>query len=205
MGALSPKSQRASVLGERGFSLLELLVVMGVIALLLALAIPAFNSIGGGNNLARAGNQLGDALALARQLAMAQNRDVAVRLITSPTDFYIDRFQIVAPGASAVDDDILSRIETLPIKVMVSSAASISPLVSSAETGITTLPGGGTVSHYQIRFNAEGMLASSGAFLTLHAPTDADKVPSSSVAAFDANFYTIQINPITGSLAIHRP
>lgn len=58
---------------HRGFSLLELLVVMGIILLILGLAIPAFNVIGRGMSLTKAGDDVAGVLKQARAHAMANN------------------------------------------------------------------------------------------------------------------------------------
>jgi prepilin-type N-terminal cleavage/methylation domain-containing protein len=62
-----------------GFSLVELLVVIAILVLLATVSLPAFNSITRGSNLQRAGQMIGDQFALARQEAVARNRDVIVQ------------------------------------------------------------------------------------------------------------------------------
>jgi prepilin-type N-terminal cleavage/methylation domain-containing protein len=57
----------------RGFSLIELLVVMALIGLLVALTIPAMNSIKGAGNVTKAAYDIAGALEQARAYAMANN------------------------------------------------------------------------------------------------------------------------------------
>lgn len=65
-----------------GFSLLELLVVVAIISLLLTLLVPAFSSIGKGNELAVSGGRFVDLLNLARVNAMSKNAMTAVVINT---------------------------------------------------------------------------------------------------------------------------
>jgi prepilin-type N-terminal cleavage/methylation domain-containing protein len=65
---------------RRGFTLLELMVVVTIMALLVALGIPAFNSINSGRDLARAATELAGVLEVARSSAMARNTHVFVGL-----------------------------------------------------------------------------------------------------------------------------
>jgi prepilin-type N-terminal cleavage/methylation domain-containing protein len=63
-----------------GFSLIELLVVIAVIAIMTALAVPAFNSVRGAGSLAKAASDISGTLQQARSYAMSQNTYVYVGL-----------------------------------------------------------------------------------------------------------------------------
>lgn len=73
-----PSPRRRAVMSGAAFSLMELLIVIGVIALLAALAIPAYNTIGRANNLTRAASDLSALLKLARTEAVARQTYVWV-------------------------------------------------------------------------------------------------------------------------------
>ncbi len=62
----------------RGFSLVELIVVIGIIVLILVLAMPAFNKMVQGSNLAQGNNMVSAYIAAARAAAMQQKRTVAL-------------------------------------------------------------------------------------------------------------------------------
>lgn len=62
----------------RGFSLIELLTVVGLIAMLSVFVMTAFNSIGRGGTMSRAGGDIAALLEQARTHAMAQNTYVWV-------------------------------------------------------------------------------------------------------------------------------
>lgn len=64
----------------RRFSLVELLVVLGIMALLMTLGLPAFNELLQGDAAQRGARQLSTAMAQARSLAASQRRYVALLL-----------------------------------------------------------------------------------------------------------------------------
>src|SRR5436190_15437159 len=64
------KSQIANRKSRRGFSLTEILIVIAIIVLLLALALPAFNFISGGRSVDGAMNGISAFLARARTEAV---------------------------------------------------------------------------------------------------------------------------------------
>lgn len=66
-----------------GYSLLEILCVVALVAILSALAAPAFGSIRRNAAIVAAGNQFADALALARQKASSQNTFTCLVLVTN--------------------------------------------------------------------------------------------------------------------------
>ena len=64
---------------SEGFSMIELLVVMGVIAVILAMAVPAMQSMMSGNKLTQAADNMRSALATMQQEAIKGNEAVEVR------------------------------------------------------------------------------------------------------------------------------
>jgi prepilin-type N-terminal cleavage/methylation domain-containing protein len=67
-----------------GFTLAELLIVIGIMAIMFTIAIPRFEDIGRGGKMRAAISELRSTLALARQWAIANREDVFVVL---PDDF----------------------------------------------------------------------------------------------------------------------
>jgi type IV fimbrial biogenesis protein FimT len=63
---------------QRGFTLIELMVTIAVAAILVAMAVPGFQSAVNGNRLATAANEMVASLQTARVEAIRRNRRVAV-------------------------------------------------------------------------------------------------------------------------------
>ncbi len=61
---------------NRAFTLLELLVVMGIIALMIGIAVPSFNSMNKGANIRTATSQVLASMAVARQYSVASRQKV---------------------------------------------------------------------------------------------------------------------------------
>jgi prepilin-type N-terminal cleavage/methylation domain-containing protein len=69
-----------------GFSLLEMLVVVAVIAILISASVGIFNSQATRPSLTRVGNELVGALTFAQQQAITRNTASAFLVVTKPTD-----------------------------------------------------------------------------------------------------------------------
>lgn len=78
---------------SRGFTIIELLVTMGIMAMLMAIAVPAFISLLPGINLNSGGRRLGIDLQLARAKAISQNTQYRIAFPALPASFYtVERF-----------------------------------------------------------------------------------------------------------------
>src|SRR5262245_62430439 len=76
---------------EGGFTLLELLVVLAILGLTVALAVPVFNRVMPGLELKAAARTVAAAMREARGIAVSSNREVAVTIDVSSHTLEIGR------------------------------------------------------------------------------------------------------------------
>lgn len=195
------------------FSLVELLVVIGVMGLLLAITIPALSSIQDSSDLNRGAHLLASQINYARQLASSQSKPMEVRLIelsNRPGGGY-HAIQIWQPDDQDPSQSRpLSRLAILPQTAFVTRTDSTRSKLLEYLDPALTMPAGGVVGGakyqaFQIRPN--GSVVSSATtsqrqdlYLTI---VSAKRENLS--AALDANYITVQVNPMTGGTAIYRP
>ena len=110
----SPLQNRPS-----GFTLLELMVVIGIMAVALGFAVPAFQSIGRGTALTSAGNMLTSLASSARQNSASRNVLTAMVLITGTgTEADYRAIGLYEFGASGFWQQV-GKWETLPVGIAV--------------------------------------------------------------------------------------
>lgn len=202
---------------ERGFSLVELLIVMAIILILAVLTIPAFSSFGRANALSASGQSLVDALNLARQTALTRSRSVQVRFYKlpeevggseSPSDYRA--FQLFLVDGYSTNS--LTRVRYLDKPIVISPVAKATSLWDDAScpertpvAGDTTLSEAGLNYRFrQFSFRADGstdLPLDRSWFLTLSAKTDGAK----ETGGLPANFITIQIDPQSGRTKTFQP
>jgi len=189
------------------FSLIELLVVVAIIGIMAALAVPAFSSISSASGITRGGQLLGDHIILARQEASTKNRDIEVRLIDMTNGAWsgYTALQLWIKDESGVLSP-LGKVQKLPDGVVISSNAIYSPLLTADSTvGSGAMPNSGPAAlrpYQAFRIRANGSPSSSittnNNFLTVIMARDASQTPP-------ANYYSVSMNPITSKVKIYRP
>lgn len=208
-----------------GFSLVEMIVVVGIIAVIAAFAVPAANTIIRGSQISQASQLVTDQISLARQMALTKNRSVEVRFyryadseqpgedIEKPeTGKFraIQLFEIQENGVAIA----IGKITRLPMSVVIndgklttlidtegnSSQKPKEPVDADPE-----LPRGvkKKYEYSSFRFLPDGstnLPVTKTWYATIHAITDivdSDTPPP--------NFFTIQVDPVSGTTKSYRP
>ncbi len=201
-----------------GFTILELLLVVGVMLIAIGLAVPAMRSLMTSGEMNRAEQIVIQQLTSARQTAMARNRRVEVRF------FVFDDPNILGPESYArsmqtflIEEDNtavpLGKLVKLPGTVVINTHATISTVMSRSDKTFLppadpkrNLPEVGDqyqVKAFQFRPDGSTNLMGSGQwFVTLVSSAPAVQATA---ASLPDNFATIQIDPIGGSVRSYRP
>ncbi|WP_413785040.1 GspH/FimT family pseudopilin [Marinobacter sp. DY40_1A1] len=85
---------------QRGFTIIELLILMAVLGVVAAIAIPNFSRLIQNNQLTTTNNDLVGALNMARSEAV--RRGAAVSVVPNPT--FTERYQVTAGGGAVISD-----------------------------------------------------------------------------------------------------
>jgi len=224
------RRQRRQLPGSsgRGFTLVEMLVVVAITAMLLSLIVPAVDRLVRGSSLTQSGDIIVGFLAQARQNAMTRNAPVEVRLYQ-----YVDPTLPMGSSAQGVFRSLqafwvdemgactpLGKAETMPGAVLIDSGSQLSPLLNepglvkswSATDPQIKIPRAET--NYQcvaFRFRPDGsttLPATGGAwYVTLHNATEGDGLSSGDIGPGGKvqNYVCLQIDPISGAVKLHRP
>ncbi len=206
-----------------GFSLVELLMVVAIIAIISAFVIPAASSIMMGSRLSGAANQVLSALANARQTAIVHNRTVEVRFYQfgdpetpgedpakPETGRYraIQAFEYDEHGAALP----VTSVERLPDGIVFDSNIALSTIFEPRQAKAFTPPldapailprGVGTKYNCSaVQFTPSGStkFGLGNWFVTLHRLTDGDNL-----SAPPANYASVQIEAISGAVKVYRP
>jgi uncharacterized protein (TIGR02596 family) len=213
----------------RGFTLVELLVVLAIMGILATLSVAAIGSLVNSNNLSAATSIVQGQLDLARQTAKTLNRSVQLRLYqdqktTSDTPS-IDLLQVVVPAEnSAVESDQpIQKPILLPQKVIIADSASdllLAPLTAGAGTApyVFNPPLSGTIKHcYILTFSTTGAVTttdnngnpispspSNSAYWSLSIVPQQQYRSKGNVSALQ-NYATFYINSVNGTYSVARP
>ncbi len=199
---------------SRGFSLIEMLLVLVIIGIVAALVVPAADTVIRGMRLTQATQTVMDQLAIARQAAIGKNRIVEVRFYQfadpeTPSSTVSFRAMQSLEMINSRGLAPLNNVIFLPVSTIMDAAPTLSSLLDpSARTlcsGTDSLPRVGTNYHYiAVRFRPDGstdLLPTGGPwFLTIHAEVSGD-----SLSRPPANFSTVEIDPVNGDLKVFRP
>jgi uncharacterized protein (TIGR02596 family) len=206
---------------EGAFSLLELLIVIGIIVALTALIAPVTNSMMRGNQLTTSGQSLVNQLSLARQAALTDGHAVQVRLYKLPDHNKADGTPSVYRAIqcfSEGDPVMAGGVPTAPLKPLTAPLLFAAPVIvldSKVQSSLLNIPAsspgaqqpgvstyGTNYQYISFRFKPDGQvdIPAEATGLTLVLQNDA-----STPGALPANFCSVEIDPRTGAVRAFRP
>jgi uncharacterized protein (TIGR02596 family) len=190
---------------RRGFSLVEILVVLGIAVVLLALALPAFLGQSKAANLRHGAEQLQGELLLARQQALALNSPHEVRFFAKAGAAGFTAYQTFRVESDGTQT-AASKVRQLPENVVIPNEAELSPLLTEStmtgtQSGGAPAVAGWAYAAFQFRSSGElADVAAEKAFLTL---VDAQKPRAP--GALPDNYARVSVQPITGMVSVAQP
>ena len=208
-----------------GFSLIEMIVVVGIIAVIASFAVPAANTIIRGSQVSQASQLLTDQISFARQMALTKSHPVEVRMyrfadpeqpgeeVDKPDSGKfraIQLFEILESGTAVP----IGKITRLPMSVVINDGK-LTTLIDTEGTTPQTpkqpvdsdpeLPRGvkKRYEYSSFRFLPDGstnLSPTKSWYATIHAITDIvnDDTPP-------PNFFTLQVDPVSGATKTYRP
>ncbi len=209
-----------------GFSLIEMIVVVGIIAIIAVFAVPAASTVIRGSQLTQASQMLTDQLSLARQQALTKNRAIEVRFYRfgdpeqpgeeadkPETGKFraIQIFEVLESGVAVP----LGKIQRLPSSIVINDGK-LSTLVNSEDASSDRAPKKpneidpelprGVERDYEyasFRFLPDGstnLMPTKNWYTTIHSINDLveEETPP-------ANFFNIHIDPVSGTTKGYRP
>ncbi len=226
----TPSTSR--ILRQRGFSLIELIVVISIIVLIAGFTVPAATTILRGSQLTQASGTLVGQISLARQQALTKNRAVEVRFyrfgnpetpgedVGNPSTGKfraLQLFEVLENGVSVP----LDKPQMLPANVIFAyseeQSAGLSSLIDKGSAGTPKKPGtddraaphlprgiGHKYEYVSFRFLQDGstdLTPTDTWYVTLIGLTD----QLQSAAEPPPNFFTVQVDPVSGSTRTFRP
>lgn len=202
-------------ISRRGFTLVEMLVVMTIVTLLMSLVVPIAGGVSKANQLSMGIQTVVSELGVARQSALTQNRVVEVRFYKfASTERLADAPEVAALQTFIFDATNmiarpLAEVKHLPNGAVISDVASLSSIITDPQlkNNWTTLdpklplPRGiyDDYQVYSLRFRPDGStdLGSGEWFLTIHGVNESGNPPP--------NHAAIQIDSFNGSMRLYRP
>jgi len=211
MKAITPHDAASS----RGFSLMELLVVVAIMAVLAAVAVPALTGNNNAANLTSAAQRLADEMRLAQQTATTRNLPVEVRLYLLPDPNKASDKMYRGFQSFLVNDDgtyqTLTKASFLPTGITTNTSAAYSTLITEFTplTSTFSVPTVGTTYQYvAFQFRSDGSTnlasapASGGAWCITLEP---QREKEGATPGLKANYATLQIDPLIGRVKVIRP
>lgn len=191
---------------NRGFSLLEVILVLAVMAILIAFALTGYSTLVNASAITTSADTISDHLTDARAIAIAQNITVEVRLYvptaTGGPSVYsaLQLHRLKSDGTASP----VAKPVFLPASVVMDATAEHSPLIGANSQTVTpdasdTLLNAQTRVFHFLPDGSTDLNPSTNWFLTIRAATSSDP------AHFPSNWACIRIDAVTGHIQMYHP
>ena len=214
---------------SRGFSLVELLVVLGIMAIMMAIMVPSITSVMRSYQLDSAAQGMLGQLTFARQTAQTEGGTTTAACAVQVRIYELPDYNQSSTGAPAVYRGMQAFLESAPTSTNTVTVTAITkpyffpaPIIISTNTTVSTLLNqsptlGSTLNPsfplpvYQnnykyvvFRFTPTGQtdLPATQTLITLISESAAT---THAAYSLPANYQTIQIDPINGAIRSYRP
>lgn len=197
------------------FSLIELLIVIAIIAVLSALALPAFNSIRNAGGLTKTANDIAGILEQARAYAMAQNTYVWVGFQTSQANgtdvltvgVIASKTGTTNPAANVVQLGKNTRFENIQLVALSNSSAplatSVNQLVGATDSALA-FTNGASFTNQVIRWDSRGSARISALQLSRLIEIGLQG-SAGGIIRNASNNAAVQIGGLSGAVIVYRP
>ncbi len=197
-----------------GFSLVELLAVMGILALLMVMLVPAVSNFGKANALTSAGNQIASLAGHARQNAITKGAMTAMVFVTEGPGSRraVTIFEVLpredgsAPGTN--DWKQVTKWVNLPVGTAIDTSWTTLPDQTSLVLPPFLYSGSSITSYDLVVFNPDGSVFQAGSVAVPQLRVVEGLVESNSTIHYTRpggnNHYDITILPMTGRVKIDR-
>ena len=206
----------ASLHRRHSFTLVELLVVLAIIALLSALALPAIRSALESDGLSAGAQEVADQVSLARQLSSSRNVTVEMRVFkmygtngSYTGGNYLNGYTAIQSGTytSTGTWQATTRLLRLPQNIAIAENANVSAAFSSFSAPFTNALAGESYNalYYPFEFRPSGIVTPVATMTNYCLTVLPTRYAQQTTITGIKNYAVVQINPTTGTPLIFRP